>query len=240
MPDPKQSVRPGGQPRSSGAVIAIIAAVLLIAVVVGVIIVKNRNGAGRELTSQTSTDSTDVTETTEAEEAVPENVPDYIAEIAIRDYGTVTVRLDGSAAPISVKNFVELAESGFYNGLTFHRIMEGFMMQGGASATATVQPIKGEFAANGVDNPLSHTRGAISMARASDYNSGSSQFFIVHQDSTFLDGNYAAFGYVTDGMDVVDAVCENSHPIDDNGTIPLDEQPVIESITVTEAAPAEG
>lgn len=94
--------------------------------------------------------------------------------------------------------------------------------------------IKGEFAANGVKNDLSHTRGAISMARAMDMNSASSQFFIMHQDYTGLDGNYAAFGYVTEGMDVVDAVCEAAKPIDNNGTIPAEAQPVITSITIRE------
>lgn len=92
--------------------------------------------------------------------------------------------------------------------------------------------IKGEFAANGVDNPLSHTRGAISMARSQMYDSASSQFFIVHQDSTFLDGNYAVFGYVTDGIEIVDEICTGSQPIDNNGTIPAEEQPVIKTITI--------
>lgn len=155
------------------------------------------------------------------------------ARIEIADYGTITVELDADAAPISVENFITLAKSGFYDGLTFHRIMEGFMMQGGAPADGqTAKTIKGEFSANGVDNPISHTRGVISMARANDYDSGSSQFFIVHQDSTFLDGNYAAFGHVTDGMDVVDKICTEAKPTDGNGTIPADEQPVITTITI--------
>ncbi len=164
-------------------------------------------------------------------------VEDYIAKITIRDQGTITLRLDGSAAPLTVKNFVELAESGFYEGLTFHRIMEGFMMQGGAPAGGgrAAKPIKGEFAANGIENPLSHTRGAISMARTNDPNSASSQFFICHEDSTFLDGKYAAFGYVTEGMEIVDAICEGANPIDDNGTILKGAQPIIESIKVEKA-----
>ena len=156
------------------------------------------------------------------------------AEIDIQDYGTVTVELDGDAAPITVQNFMDLANAGFYNGLTFHRIIAGFMMQGGDpngnGTGGSENTIKGEFSANGVENPLSHTRGAISMARAQDMDSASSQFFICHADSTFLDGQYACFGYVTDGMDVVDAVCEAAQPTDDNGTIPADQQPVITEV----------
>lgn len=163
------------------------------------------------------------------------------AVIDIQDYGAVTVQLDRSAAPKTVDNFVSLAESGFYDGLTFHRIMEGFMMQGGDpdgnGTGGSDTKIPGEFAANGWDNPLSHTRGAISMARSNDPDSASSQFFIVHQDSTFLDGQYAAFGYVTEGMDVVDAICADAKPTDDNGTIPPDQQPVITSITITSEQP---
>lgn len=162
----------------------------------------------------------------------------YYADIVIADYGTITVELDGEAAPITVENFVSLAKSGFYDGLTFHRIMAGFMMQGGDpegnGTGGSETKIKGEFAANGVKNDLSHTRGAISMARAMDMNSASSQFFIMHQDYTGLDGNYAAFGYVIEGMDVVDAVCEAAKPIDNNGTIPAEAQPVITSITIRE------
>lgn len=157
-------------------------------------------------------------------------------EIELRDYGTITVELDADAAPITVENFLKLANEGFYDGLTFHRIMAGFMMQGGdptgTGMGGSEETIKGEFSANGVENPLSHTRGAISMARSQAYDSASSQFFICHADSTFLDGNYACFGYVTDGMDVVDAVCEAAEPTDNNGTIPADAQPVITAIRV--------
>ena len=155
-------------------------------------------------------------------------------EIDIADYGVVKLELDGDAAPITVENFLALARDGFYDGLTFHRIMAGFMMQGGAprSPEEAAAPIYGEFSANGWDNPISHVRGVISMARTSEPDSASSQFFIVHADSTFLDGQYAAFGYVTEGMEVVDAVCQAAQPIDDNGTIPAEEQPVIASVTV--------
>ncbi|MCD7857341.1 MAG: peptidylprolyl isomerase [Clostridiales bacterium] len=157
-------------------------------------------------------------------------------EIEIEDYGTITVELDASAAPVTVENFLSLAESGFYDGLTFHRIIEGFMMQGGDpngdGTGGSEETIVGEFSDNGYDNPLSHTRGAISMARSSDYDSASSQFFIVQEDSTSLDGQYAVFGYVTDGMDIVDQICADAEPTDDNGTISAEEQPVITSITV--------
>ncbi|MCC8063607.1 MAG: peptidylprolyl isomerase [Clostridiales bacterium] len=157
-------------------------------------------------------------------------------EIEIEDYGTITVELDASAAPVTVENFLSLAESGFYDGLTFHRIIEGFMMQGGDpngdGTGGSEETIVGEFSDNGYDNPLSHTRGAISMARSSDYDSASSQFFIVQEDSTSLDGQYAVFGYVTDGMDIVDQICADAEPTDDNGTISAEDQPVITSITV--------
>jgi len=158
-----------------------------------------------------------------------------LVEIEIRDYGTIRVALDADAAPISVANFLSLAESGFYNGLKFHRIIEGFMMQGGDNGIpGSVEPIKGEFSSNGVDNPLKHTRGAISMARTNVKDSATSQFFIVHQDSPHLDGDYACFGYVTEGMEVVDAICEYSTSvvIDGNGTVPEEYQPIIEEVRV--------
>ena len=154
--------------------------------------------------------------------------------IDVAGYGVIKLELDSKAAPITVNNFLTLAEDGFYDGLTFHRIMEGFMMQGGApkSIADTPDAIYGEFALNGWNNPISHTRGVISMARPEAFDGASSQFFIVHKDSLFLDGQYAAFGYVTEGMEVVDAVCESSRPIDDNGTILAEEQPVITSVRV--------
>ena len=135
-----------------------------------------------------------------------------------------------------MKNFVSLAESGFYDNLTFHRIINGFMMQGGdpkgngfgGSGTT----IKGEFVNNGVPNTLSHTRGAISMARSQEYDSASSQFFIVHQDASGdLDGDYAVFGYVRSGMAIVDAICENAKPMDNNGLIAVENRPRIQTIT---------
>ena len=160
-------------------------------------------------------------------------VKDYYAEIEIKDYGTVTVFLDGHAAPITVKNFVSLARSGFYDGTTFHRIIKDFMAQGGAGDGSAAK-IKGEFKSNGVNNPLKHERGAISMARANDPNSANSQFFICQttEKCTHLDGDYAVFGHVTEGMEVVDAICNNAHPTDNNGTIPASEQPVIVRVTI--------
>ena len=160
----------------------------------------------------------------------------YYADIDIADYGVITVQLDQQAAPVTCANFVELAESGFYDGLTFHRIIAGFMMQGGDplgnGTGGSENNIVGEFASNGIDNDLSHERGVISMARSGDPNSASSQFFICHEDSDFLDGDYAAFGMVTEGLDIVDAVCTKAQPTDDNGTIPAEAQPVINSVTI--------
>lgn len=158
----------------------------------------------------------------------------YYADIEIAEYGTITVKLDQSAAPITCENFVSLAKAGFYDGLNFHRIIEGFMMQGGAGndEKGYADNIVGEFTSNGYENNLSHTRGAISMARTDVYNSATSQFFIVQEDTTRLDGDYAVFGYVTEGIEVVDAVCEAAEPIDDNGGIAVGERPVITSITI--------
>ena len=155
--------------------------------------------------------------------------------ISVRDYGDISVELDADTAPITVTNFVSLVKDGFYNGLTFHRIISGFMIQGGDplgdGTGGSDNKIKGEFAANGVENNLSHKRGAISMARSSNNNSASSQFFIVHKDSTYLDGKYACFGYVTDGMEIVDNICKDIKPVDDNGKVNKENQPVIEKIT---------
>ncbi|MBR3423590.1 MAG: peptidylprolyl isomerase [Clostridia bacterium] len=156
----------------------------------------------------------------------------------IKDYGEVKLELDADAAPITVANFVKLAESGFYDGLTFHRIIDGFMIQGGdplgTGFGGSDEEIKGEFRSNGVDNPISHGPGVISMARSSDPDSASSQFFITVADATFLDGQYAAFGKVTDGYDVVRLIARQARPIDGNGTVPKNEQPVIESVRVTD------
>lgn len=161
-----------------------------------------------------------------------------VVTIAVRDYGDIVVQLDEQAAPLTVKNFVALAEDGFYDGLTFHRIIDGFMIQGGDplgnGTGGSENTIKGEFSENGVDNPISHRRGVISMARSQDMDSASSQFFIVQSDSPHLDGSYAGFGYVTSGMDIVDQICIDTPVQDSNGTVNPEDQPVIESITVTQ------
>ncbi len=152
------------------------------------------------------------------------------AQIDIKDYGVISVELDASEAPISVENFMKLANEGFYDGLTFHRIIKGFMMQGGDGGECA--NIKGEFKNNGVENNISHVRGVISMARANDYDSASSQFFIMHQDGTYLDGDYAAFGHVTEGMDIVDKICEEAVVTDNNGSVAPENQPVINTIKI--------
>ena len=160
------------------------------------------------------------------------------ATIEVEGYGTITVALNANAAPITVANFCKLANEGFYDGLTFHRIIKGFMIQGGDpngdGTGGSDQTIKGEFAANGVDNPIAHVRGVISMARSSDPDSASSQFFIMQETTDSLNGQYAAFGNVTDGMDVVDAICENTPVEDDNGTVAPENQPRITKVTSTD------
>lgn len=158
--------------------------------------------------------------------------------ITVKDYGNIKLELDADNSPITVTNFVNLVNEKFYDGLTFHRIIKGFMIQGGDpnhnGTGGSDKTIKGEFSENGITNNLSHKRGVISMARSNDMNSASSQFFIVHEDSTFLDGKYAAFGKVLEGMDVVDKIAETAITTDDNGTVEFENQPVIESIRVVE------
>ena len=157
-------------------------------------------------------------------------------EIDVQNYGTIKVELDGETAPITVENFLKLAGEGFYDGLTFHRIIDGFMIQGGdpnADGTGgSGETIQGEFSANGVENNIKHVRGVISMARSEGMDSASSQFFIVQEDSPHLDGQYAAFGHVTEGMEIVDEICENTPVTDLNGTVLKENQPVIETIRV--------
>lgn len=162
---------------------------------------------------------------------------EHHVEIDVENYGTIKLVLDADTAPISVTNFINLANDGFYDGLTFHRVMDGFMIQGGdplGNGTGTSgQYIIGEFSANGYTNKISHKRGVISMARQSDsYDKGSCQFFIVQSDSEFLDGQYAAFGHVTSGMEIVDQICIDTPVTDDNGTVKSADQPIITAIRV--------
>lgn len=186
---------------------------------------------------ETNTQETDKQET-DKQETDNQEASKTSVEIEIENYGTIKAELDAQQAPLSVENFITLAKDGFYDGLTFHRIMKGFMMQGGDpsgnGSGGSDKTIKGEFANNGVENTLSHTKGAISMARSMDMDSASSQFFIVHEDSLFLDNDYAVFGYVTEGMEIIDEICNSAEPSDDNGTIPPADQPVITSVKVIE------
>lgn len=172
-----------------------------------------------------------------AEEVEPEatQTPEYpVATITMEDGGVIVLNLFPKVAPNTVANFIELANSGFYDGLTFHRVISGFMIQGGDplgnGMGGSDQKIKGEFKANGVENSIAHDRGVLSMARAQAYDSASSQFFIMHAAAPYLDGQYAAFGSVISGIEVVDSICENTPVIDGNGTVPRADQPVITSI----------
>lgn len=162
----------------------------------------------------------------------------HYVEIDIKKYGKIKLELDADIAPITVTNFINLVNKKFYDGLTFHRIIEGFMIQGGAfekdGSYKKANNIKGEFLLNNVNNTISHKRGVISMARADDYNSASSQFFIMHEDDFSLDGKYAAFGHVIDGIKVVDKIAKDSKPTDNNGSISISDRPVINYIKVIE------
>lgn len=165
------------------------------------------------------------------EDAIPERP---VVEMKVKNFGTIRLELRHDQAPLTVENFLSLTEKGFYDGLTFHRIVQNFMIQGGDpkgnGTGGSEKTIKGEFSRNGVNNTLTHTRGTISMARSQAYDSASSQFFICNADSTFLDGNYAAFGYVTEGMEVVDAITEYARALGYTESVPKADQPIIESI----------
>lgn len=221
--------------------ISIVCVILIFGVVFAVIATSSDDDSSDTDTTSESSEAEDEDEDEDSDstytpEALDETLT-YYADIEIEDYGTITIELDQESAPITAANFVELAESGFYDGLTFHRIIEGFMMQGGDpngdGTGGSDNTIVGEFTDNGYDNELSHTRGAVSMARSTDYDSASSQFFIVQEDSSdSLDGQYAVFGYVTEGMEIVDEICEAAEPTDDNGTIEAEDQPVITSVTI--------
>ena len=208
---------------------AIVAVVLLI---VGVTAF-----GGKDAADNTS-DNTEVTYLGESAAAEIDAVATHTVTIEVADYGTITAELYGEVAPITVANFVKLANEGFYDGLTFHRIIEGFMIQGGDpngnGTGGSDENIKGEFSLNGVANSIPHKRGVLSMARSSAYDSASSQFFIMHEQATHLDGSYAAFGCVLTGMEIVDEICARTPVTDSNGTVQKANQPVIVSIRATE------
>lgn len=232
--------------KKSYIIIAVVIAIMIIAM--GIYAVVNNNKKDEEKRKNTNEESNSISgnieknqvENTQTNNESGENnmysTGKHHAKIVVKNYGTIALELDADVAPITVENFANLVNEGFYNGLTFHRIISGFMIQGGDplgnGTGGSSKTIKGEFASNGVKNSISHVRGTISMARSSMPNSASSQFFIVHKDSTFLDGQYAAFGTVTSGMDVVDKICADTAVEDDNGTVAKNNQPVIEKITM--------
>lgn len=194
------------------------------------------SGCGNTTDSQDSANQGDGMHSSEGNDDAVLLQGKHHVEIEVADYGTIAMELDADAAPVTVTNFVNLANDGFYDGLTFHRIIDGFMIQGGDpngnGTGGSDTNIVGEFAMNGHENPISHVRGTVSMARAQPFDSGSSQFFIVHQDSTGLDGQYAAFGHVTEGMEIVDQICEKTKVLDGNGSVNKEDQPVMTKVTV--------
>lgn len=232
-------------------IIGIVIVVSLI-VLIGFFTIKKFDSNGEEAennysSSETTTrteedmqtnDNKEVIETDNKEEGIDNmyKTGKHNVNIEIKNYGTIELELDADIAPITVANFAKLVNEGFYDGLTFHRIIDGFMIQGGDpngnGTGGSSENIKGEFILNGIENSISHVRGTISMARASAYNSASSQFFIVHEDSTFLDGQYAGFGKVTKGIEIVDKICEDIQVEDNNGTVLAKNQPIIEKITM--------
>lgn len=209
-------------------------------------------GSGEKDAAPAENQKTEDAEPETAQDAEPETAQDaepdaadsseelltglHHVEVEVADYGTIALELDADTAPLTVTNFISLASEGFYDGLTFHRIISGFMIQGGDpegnGTGGSEHTIKGEFSSNQVENDISHVRGVISMARAMDPDSASSQFFIVHEDSTFLDGEYAGFGHVTEGIEIVDEICKDTAVQDDNGTVAPEDQPKITAIRV--------
>lgn len=199
---------------------------------------KNENQSNEIATTSTTQTKQNTLSNNQGEENNMYQTGKHHAKMEIKNYGTIELELDADIAPITVANFAKLVEEGFYDGLTFHRIIDGFMMQGGdpegTGMGGSSKTIKGEFSLNGVKNTISHVRGTISMARSSAYNSASSQFFIVHKDSKFLDGQYAGFGKVTSGIEIVDKICEEVQVEDDNGTVLKENQPIIEKIQMVD------
>ena len=227
-----------GRTRGLSALLAALLA-CAVAVTVGCGSAAQEGSAGGSQTSSSdasSASSSDIIDSVADDDPYGTGV--HHATIEVEGYGTIEVALNANVAPITVSNFCRLANEGFYDGLIFHRVISGFMIQGGDpngdGTGGSDQCIKGEFEANGVKNSLPHTRGTISMARSQSYNSASSQFFIMQKDTDSLNGKYAAFGNVTSGMDVVDAICENTPTTDSNGTVPKESQPKIAKITITD------
>ena len=206
------------QQRKNTLIAALAAAVVLL--IAGVVLF---GGSAPKTTTDTGVNGTE-----------PAMTGTYYVQMDVQDYGTITAELYADVAPITVENFLKLVNEGFYDGLTFHRIISGFMIQGGDpngnGTGGSSQTIKGEFSSNGVQNDLKHVRGVLSMARSSLPDSASSQFFIMHKDASHLDGQYAAFGKVLSGMEVVDAICAQTPVTDGNGTVAKANQPVITSI----------
>ena len=214
----------------------IIMTILLIIIIAIAVIVFGVNNKNKSSTKNIENQAVVELEKKEGDKKVEDLNGKHNIEILIENYGVIKAELDADIAPITVTNFVELVNQGFYNGLTFHRIIEGFMIQGGDplgnGTGGSKKQIKGEFAQNGVENNISHTRGTLSMARSGMPNSASSQFFIVHEDSKFLDRQYAGFGKVTSGMEIVDKICENIVVQDSNGTVLKENQPKIVEIKI--------
>ena len=160
----------------------------------------------------------------------------HTVEIAVRDYGTITIEVDADTAPVTASNFLNLAKKGFYNNLTIYRAINGFAIYGGdpnKNGTGTSgETIIGEFNSNGYNNPLSNVRGAIGMARGINKNSASCQFYILQNDVTYLDGEFAVFGNVTSGMEIVDRIASTAQVTGSDGHITVDNQPVITSVKV--------
>ena len=225
----------------------IVAAIVILAAIVVAALYLTKTGPFKKPAATEETVTTSAPASSAPASSVPEGVVLDVSQpltglhhavMEVENYGSISLELDADTAPITVTNFVKLVQDHFYDGLTFHRIMDNFMIQGGDPQGngfgGSSETIKGEFSANGVENNISHVRGTISMARSQMPDSASSQFFIVQADSTFLDGNYAGFGHVTAGMDAVDAICKDAKPTDNNGTIPASEQPKILSVRMVD------
>ena len=229
-------------------IVLIVAAVLIVALLaVLTVVLVTADWSALEATSGTNSDHVHSDACNHAPEVSRSNGGDgatletakatHYVTIELEGYGTLKGELYGNTTPYAVEQFVSLAQSGFYEGLTFHRIIEGFMMQGGAPNinSPDVEEIEGEFAENGIENNLLHVPGVMSMARTNDPNSATSQFFIMHKDYPSLDGKYAAFGRITEGLDIVDKICTEVVNTDGNGGVATADQPVIKSVIVTEA-----